>query len=344
MSVQRLMRHPDGLWYHGLAVTYALTAYVLGLVMLFPAAWWLNAAGVLLLGHGMIIAAYLVHEAGHNTIFRKNRHNQWLGRCMNWLCGGAYNKFEDIRYKHFRHHVENDDIVWFDYEQFFKDHPLVYRITAALEWLHIPAHELIMHGLMMINSFVIPERREQRAYNVTVIVIRGALFATLIWFSPKAAVLYCVAYLLMLIVLRFVDSLQHDYEYNVALFTRERSPHRGDKDWEQEHTFSVPLSLKYSWLNWLTLNFGYHNAHHAKPIEPWYRLPKVHQELFGDDPNAVIPLWQQLKIYHQGRVKRLVKWDDDVPEAPKPQGVEFLRASQRGEGWGGNAASFLTAH
>ncbi len=29
-----------------------------------------------------------------------------LGRLMSWLCGAAYGTYEDMRYKHFRHHVD----------------------------------------------------------------------------------------------------------------------------------------------------------------------------------------------------------------------------------------------
>ena len=344
MSKMTIMRYPDGLRYHGLAIVYAASAYALGLVGLFTASVLINLGATLLLAHGMTIAAYLVHEAGHNTIFRSTRHNVRLGRAMSWLCGAAYNRFEDIRFKHFRHHVENDDIVWFDYERFFLDHPLILRITRALEWCYIPAHELIMHAIMVFTSFVIPERRKQRVYNTNVIVIRGGLFLTLAIISPKAALLYVVAYLLMIIVLRFMDSLQHDYDYTLTLFSKQRSAHTGDKHWEQEHTFSVPLSLKHPVVNWLTLNFGYHNAHHAHSEQPWYRLPAIHREMFGDDPKAVITFLQQLKIYHRGRMLRIVKWDDSEPDAPTPEGKEFLRAAQRAEVYGGNAASFLTAH
>ena len=339
-----LLRYPEGLRYHGLAVSYAALAYLAGLVGLFSVSWLVKLGATVLLAHSMIIAAYIVHEAAHNTVFKKQQYNLVLGRLMSWICGGSYNKFEDIRFKHLRHHVENDDIVWFDYENFFLDHPVVSRVTHILEWFYIPAHEVIMHAVMVFNSFIIPERREQRIYNISIIVTRGILFSALVWLSGWAAFLYVVAYMLMLIVLRFMDGLQHDYDYTLTLFSPQRSPHRGDLEWEQEHTFSVPLSLSYPWVNWLTLNFGYHNAHHARPEQPWYRLPEIHHDMFGDDRLAIIPLWQQLKIYHQGRVRRLVKWDDSATDAPTPEGKAFLLAAQRAEVYGGNAASFLTAH
>jgi fatty acid desaturase len=68
-----------------------------------------NAAATLLLAHAMVIAAYLIHECGHNLVFKRSRHNAALGRAMSWLCGASYGTYEDMRYKHFRHHVDNDE-------------------------------------------------------------------------------------------------------------------------------------------------------------------------------------------------------------------------------------------
>ena len=154
------LRETEGLRYHGLAVAYAVLGYGLGFYGLFQTSLTINMLATLLLGHAMIVAAYLLHECGHNTIFRKQSTNTQLGRLMSWICGAAYGRYEDMRYKHFRHHVDNDDIAWFDYEEFFRRHPLVLRLTKALEWLYIPAHDLLMHGIMMLTSFVIPQRRK----------------------------------------------------------------------------------------------------------------------------------------------------------------------------------------
>ena len=98
--------------YYGSTVTYAIVGYVLGIAGLFHEAVFVNAASTVLLAHAMTIAAYLIHECGHNLIFRSSRHNAALGRIMSWLCGAAYGTYEDMRYKHFRHHVDNGDLVW----------------------------------------------------------------------------------------------------------------------------------------------------------------------------------------------------------------------------------------
>lgn len=339
-----ILKQPEGLWYHGGAVIYTFSVYLAGLWgLVFSTTIPGRVLAVLAVAHGMIIAAYLVHECGHNTIFKKIQHNARLGRFMSWICGASYGTFEDIRYKHFRHHADNDDVVWFDYEKFFHEHPRTLRITRILEFFYIPAHCMLMHVIMVFTSFVIPERRSQRARNMTVIAIRGGVFVAALIYVPLAAALYVIAYILLIHVLRFMDSLQHDYEYHTNLFTGERSGRRGDYEWEQEHTFSVPLSSRWPVVNLLTLNFGYHNAHHARPNQPWYRLPHIHQELYGDDPERVIPFLVQLKICHQGRVERILKWDDTISDVATPRGAEFLVAARAGKVTGGNAASFLTS-
>ena len=335
-----LIKEPDGLLYYGAATGYAIAAFSLGFAGLFHGHLLINAVATLLLAHGMTIAAYLIHVWGHILVFSHSRHIAALGRFMSWLCGAAYGTYEDMRYKHFRHHVDNDDVVWFDYEEYFETHPTVTKIVRVLEWFYIPAHDLVMHAVMVFTSFIIPQRRDQRIRNVAVIVVRGGIFLALLVFAPKVALFYALAYLLMMHVLRFMDSVQHDYPYNLTLFDYVKPPHKGDKEWEQVHTFSNPLSLRFPKLNWLVLNFGYHNAHHADMNLPFYRLPELHAELTGGDPRRVIPFLSQLKLYHRNRVKRIY---NPQPE-DYPKGEAYLKTAQSGKGLiGGNAASFLTS-
>ena len=335
-----LLKEPTGWLYYGVAVSYAVGGYGLGIAGLFSSAPAINVAATLLLAHAMTISAYLIHECGHNVVFHRHSHNAKLGRVMSWLCGAAYGTYEDMRYKHFRHHVDNDDVVWFAYDEFFESHPLTTKLIRVMEWFYIPAHDLLMHGVMVFTSFVIPQRRDQRLRNVAVILIRGCVFLAAAVLVPKVAVLYVIAYLIMMHILRFMDSVQHDYPYSTTLFETSRASHKGDADWEQEHTFSNTLSLRFPRLNWLTLNFGYHNAHHADMNVPFYRLPELHDELSGNDPNFVIPFSAQLKLYHNNRVSRIY---NPQPES-YPKGREYLRTAQSGAGpIGGNAASFLTS-
>lgn len=339
----KVFHEPQGLLYHGGAVAYAALAYGFGLAGLFNAHWAVNLAATLLLAHGMVIAAYMIHECGHNTVLRANDSNARLGRVLNWMTGSCYGRFEDIRYKHFRHHMDNDDAVWWLYQPFFAQHRLVYRLTKVLEWFYIPAHELIMHGMMVLTSFVIPQRRDQRVRNVIVILIRGGIFFTVLVLFPKAAVLYMVAYMLMIHVLRLMDSTHHDYGPNPTLFVDKPPSRFGGRATEQEHTFSCPISLRCVWLNWLVLNFGFHNAHHSRPTVPWYRLQAHDRETFGADPARFIPFPSQLRMYHRYRVQRVMHEGGPYDSEQNAMGKDYLQACKDVRNYGGNGVSFLTS-
>jgi fatty acid desaturase len=227
--------------------------------------------------------------------------------------------------------------MWFESRKWFNTHPMSARLVQLLEWFYIPAHDMIMHAIMVFGAFIIPARRAQRWRNALVIAVRGTLFASLAWFFPWAALGYVVAYLLMMTVLRFMDALQHDYGGTPVLFEDVAMPHRGDRTYEQAHTFSNPLSLKHPWVNLLVLNFGYHNAHHAQPITPWFRLPALHRELFGDSTERVILFWPSWKSFHRYRVSRV------IGESTSEEGDAYLQLARVGAVSGGNAVSFLTS-
>ena len=337
--MENIFKESQGITYNGGAMLYSIGGYVTGFLGLFSTNIGINIISAFLLGHAMIIAAYLVHECSHNLVFKKIRFNNYVGELFSWICGSSYGTYKDIQHKHFRHHVDVDDVVWFDYESFFEKNPKIFLVTKILEWFYIPAHEFIMHFIMTFSSFIIPERRNQRFRNIAVIAIRFSIFGFLIVFFPKVALFYTFSYILLMTVLRFMDSIQHDYPYNLTLFSNEKPLRQGEYEWEQTHTYSNPHSLHVEALNWLTLNFGFHNAHHDNMTIPWYLLPQKHRELFGNNAETVVPFSSQIKIFHKNRVSRIYGNHDEF----SPEGSEYLIAARKAEVSGGNAASFLTS-
>jgi fatty acid desaturase len=342
-ALYQYFHEPQGMYYHGAALLYGVGGYALGLYGLFSGNPWVNAGATLLLGHAMTICAYMIHECGHNTVFRSNEHNARLGRFLNWICGTCYGTFEDIRYKHFRHHMDNDDSVWFLCDEFFARHPKLAEWVKFFEWFYIPAHDMVMHFITVFTAFIIPQRRDQMTRNVLVILVRGGIWFTVLFLYPKAALLYLVSYLIMIHILRFKDGLQHDYDGNPVLFEENPPSRYGGRATEQAHTFSNPECLSRDWPNWFTLCFGFHNAHHKRPTVPWYRLPAYHREQFGTDPARVIPLKSQLKMYHRYRVQRVLHRGGEWDDLPTPWEEEYLARARAGKMYGGNAVSFLNS-
>jgi fatty acid desaturase len=329
----RVFRYPDGLLPNVLAFAYVLIGYGAGLAGMMADSWWINIPATLWFAHALVIAAYLVHECAHNTIFADNRWNARVGAVLLWLTGASYGRYEDIRHKHFRHHVDRADVVAFDFRRFLPSYPRALRIIQALEWAYVPAVDLMMHALVIVLPFRLAIRRDRRARVLTVLAIRVALFALLAMVSIKALVLYALAYLLFLHMMRFMDVHQHTYEvWETLERPRDSQDDRFDRDYEHRNTFSNPVSWRHPWLNLLMLNFGYHNAHHVRPTAPWYRLPALHRELFGADTGQSLAFRELLASYHRYRVKRVLNGDDpDSRVAGEPifagvVGVSFLTA------------------
>jgi fatty acid desaturase len=332
----RLLRNEDGLWPNLLALSYAFGGYAAGLWLILQSNIGVNIVGVVLLGHSLVIAAYLIHECAHNTIFRKNRYNAWLGEALMWLVGASYSRYEDIRHKHFRHHVDRADVVAFDFRPALQRWPRLLRLIHALEWCYLPAVDIMMHGLILVLPFTTASRRDRRARVLVVLLLRTAWFAALAAVSPRVLLLYPISYMIMLTVLRYMDAHQHTYEL-FATLEHERGPEakRFDREYEQRNTYSNLISERHPWLNLLVLNFPYHNAHHERPIAPWHRLPSLHHELFGDHDRQVLPLGSLLRAYHRYRVARVLNADPAGMDVYGDRSADFI---------GVDGVSFLIAH
>ena len=285
-----------------------MLGYACGLALLTMPHIAINLFGVVLLAHAMVISAYLIHECAHNTVFAINIHNARLGACLSWITGSCYARYEDIRRNHFRHHVERADVIGFDYRRRLKLNPRLSRFITILEWAYIPAVEIMLYALVIVLPFRDEYYKPRRKRILCVLVIRAVLFITLLWVAPRAFLLYPLAYILFLIVLRFMDANQHSYD---LIETHDDAPSPGgdlrDREYVYRNTNSNLISTRIPLLNLITLNFAYHNAHHERPTVPWYRLPALHRELYGDDRSHILSFRALLGAYHNHRVVRALR-------------------------------------
>jgi len=333
-TATRLLRFEDALLPNLAAWGYMFTAYIGGFAAIMASSLWLNTVGVLLLAHGMVIAAYFIHECAHDSLFKDSRHNRLFGELLLWICGASYSDYEAIRHKHVRHHMDRADIVSFDFRTRLQTYPKTLKLIQTLEWFYIPALEIMMHALVVILPFVKENRSHLRKRVVTVLIARSAFFVVLASISLKVLIFYPVATMLFMTVMRFMDVHQHTYDLYETL-DRERGDEvkQYDGAFEKRNTFSNVLSLKYPWLNLLVLNFSYHNVHHDKQMQPWYRLPSLHKKLYGSDETQVLSFAELLKSYHRYRVQRVI--NSDATNIDVHKGKDFI---------GVDGVSFLTAH
>lgn len=332
-TAPRIWREPRSALPQSLALAYAVCGYAGGFAAMCARSWLSTVLGLLLCAHAMVIAAYLLHEAAHQTLFARRAVNRFAGELLSFIAGSCYASFERIQSLHLRHHRERADVTCFDYKAFLRSCPRwVTSAICALEWLHLPSTELLMHAQVIVRPLVSPSQRKYLPRVLVCLTLRGIAFAILAWLAPRALLGYAVAYVLMLLWLDFFDAFHHTYDqYFLTEGARIPDGRARTQAYERDNTYSNVISLSAPWLNLLSLNFGYHNAHHERPGVPWYRLPALHDELVG--PARVLPLSELLVTYHRHRVRRVV--DDDYGQVGTGPG--------RADGFvGAHGVSFLS--
>jgi fatty acid desaturase len=316
-------------------ISYTLLGWPCGIWMLTRPEIWLNASGVLLAAHTLICSAYLIHDCAHHAIFSTMSGNDRLGILMSWINGACLASYSRLKKKHLRHHQDRLDVVTFDYRAAVKRAPgWARKCVLALEWAYIPAVELVMRGMLVAAPFSFGTAAE-RIRVLTLLALRVVFFGALALISVKAVLLYALAYMLFLTVLRFMDAFQHTYEVFATYSLEAAAPDpRRDLRYEYENTYSNLVSERWGWLNLLVLNFPYHNAHHVRPSVPWYRLPALHRSLYSRKDRQVITCRQLLGSYHRHRVSRVLAENYGSVSATGDRAGSFL---------GAVGVSFLTA-
>jgi fatty acid desaturase len=344
-----VFRYQDGVMPNVLALSFVLLGYPIGIACLTQSFWIFNILGFLLTLVSLIWSAYFIHEFAHQAIFKTPIANARWGTAMSWINGSCYARFDDMRKKHMRHHIERADVVSFDVKNFLLAAPSWQRHTVlALEWAHFPAVEFLMRGFVFCQPFRTNNTNSTKSTNHSLVrterirvvctaIVRFSAWALLGWWSPKALLLYFLAYTAFVIALRFADCFQHTYDaYPVIDDTPIPADKVRDKAYEQANTFSDVVGLQSTWLNLVWLNFGFHNAHHERPTLPWYRLPSYHREIYSADYAQVITIGELLRSFHINRVKRILatSYGEVKPHGVSGRADHFL---------GAVGVSFLTA-
>ena len=337
-----IYRYPDGLWPNTLALAATLVLYPLGFALVLQSGWFWNALGVCSLVLSLTWSAYFVHEMAHQAIFKNPQTNARWGTLMNWLNGSCYARFDDLRRKHMRHHMERADVITFDAKGFLLASPAWLRNTVlALEWAYFPAVEFIMRAVVITMPFRKGGAAVERLRMLAIAAVRTSALVLLGVASIKALLLYFLAVLVFITLLRFADCFQHTYDaYPILDDTPIPADKLRDRAYEQANTFSDVVGVGSGWgtaaLNLLWLNFGFHNAHHERPTMPWYRLPAYHRELYPANYAQVVTVGELLRSFHVHRLNRILANDYGA--------VAPVGAPGRADGFvGAVGVSFLTA-
>lgn len=337
---RRLFRDREAALNNSLVLAWTCLGWLASFVLMAQPAIALNLIGLLLCVHTMVLAAYLIHEAAHHTLFNNRTCNHGIGEAMSFVAGASYASFERIRHMHIRHHLDRADLACFDFKRLMQRVRGLRRALEALEWAYVPATELLMHLQIVWRPFLERSQHRYRARAAAMLIVRLGLLALLGIWSAKALLLYALAYVLFLHALNFFDAFHHTFEQYFVEPDQALPASARNAAYEQNNTYSNLISQRRPWLNLLILNFGYHNAHHQRASVPWYRLPAYHRELFGEAGACEMPISELLSTWHRNRVRRVFAADYGAPGASSDQGVG---GESRADNFiGAHGVSFLT--
>ena len=298
-------------WLNGLALAYVFGGYGLGIFCLTAQAIWLYVLGVVLVTHTLVWAAYFVHEFMHGAIFKSFKLNVLFGKVMLFLTGSCYCRYRPLANYHMMHHKNRADFSAIAIADFLRALPSWRtRFIVGLEAMYFPAVNFILRWFCALSPFLEESRKQDRWRNAGLLFARASLFGLLGWYSLKALVLYLVAYISFINLLRFIDCFQHTFE---VVQLGQPMPKYSD-EYEELNTYSNILSTQWPWLNLFFLNFGYHNAHHQITYCPWYLLPQLDGELYQPGYRQVVTLDRLVKLYHRYRVHRLFSGEGHVQD------------------------------
>ncbi|MBW4556393.1 MAG: fatty acid desaturase [Trichormus sp. ATA11-4-KO1] len=307
--------HHRNYWINGITIAYIFASYGFSLFCITVNIWWLNLLGVALLTHTLTWAALFLHELFHHNIFSRPSLNAAFGEAMLFLTGSCYSRFRDLALHHIAHHVHRADFSPFfpaSITDFLKSLPTpILRLIIFLEWLCIPAVNLIFRWMIALAPFLSQNRRDERVQNAVLLMLRGVLFTVLAIYSPRSVILYFIAYSCFLHIIQFIEGFQHTYS---AFIINAEVP-KYSLDYEEANTYSLVLP---PWLSLiLCLNNNYHNAHHVLMTCPWYLLPQLDAELYLRDYLQYVSAPKLLNNYFRYRIHRLLQGQGTVERSKK---------------------------
>ncbi|CAN7562096.1 fatty acid desaturase [Trinickia sp. LjRoot230] len=284
-------------------VTYTFGGYAFALYLVTRHGWLVPSAGALLMVHTMILSALLTHECMHETMAKSAALNAWLGKAMTLVSGACYVPYALLKKQHLDHHRNRVGYDGFSLTRWVAQLPAPLRqLTIGLEYMYFPVLSIAARIRSLAVPLIEPRHRRLKARIGTVLILRASGYGILFWVSPWSWLWIFSAYLGMLTILRIYDCFHHTFDV-IALGA---PMPQLDREYEQRNTYSSLLSAKRPWLNGIFLNYGYHNAHHARPRAHWSELPRIDEALYPATRAHCIYFNELLRWYHRHRTARVV--------------------------------------
>ena len=209
------------------------------------------------------------------------------------MISGAFTvSFDRLKHQHLAHHRFQVGYDGFSVTKWARAQPAwLFETLLLLEWCYVPVLSFVARVHSLTAPFLLEKHRELRTRMALALLVDATFFAVIGWWRWRALV--CAHFLCvdgddLTCVWLFSSRFRHCVSvlslllYNSLEWITRFSPLDTpvaeipveNKDYEQLHTYSSLFSRSEPWMNWLFLNYGYHNAHHFIPATHWLDLVK----------------------------------------------------------------------
>ncbi|BFT71029.1 fatty acid desaturase family protein [Paenibacillus sp. P36] len=282
--MKELMKRKDGpairdtiIWIGGL--------FILGyLAYLSWGTWWAIPA---FLAYGILYATpgdSRWHECGHGTAFKTPWMNEVVYQFASFL---VLRSATPWRWSHARHHT--DTIIVGRDPEIITERPPIWKILI-MQIFHlyggpIEIKRFFLHTFGKLDeqeNAYIPSSQHRKTFRearIYMLIIVAVLAACLLTGSLLPAMFVFLPSFYGGIVVLLFGVTQHLGLYEDVL------DHR-------LNTRTVYMNPIFRFLYW---NMNYHTEHHMFPMVPYHALPKLHEEMKSDCPEARPSLWAALK-------------------------------------------------
>lgn len=259
-------------------VPYAALWYAVALSA--DISYWLTAAVALVMVLFLTRVFVLMHDCGHNSLFRTGRLNRGFGFLLGVIAGMPQYVWSQ---HHAFHHSTNGNWAKYrgpfvvdtadQYAAMSEAKRRKYRLLRRIPLLPLHAfmYVLVMPRLNWLRgNWNGPEERFHMTWN------------NLVLLSLWVAMSFAIGPALFFTV--YVASLSLSTAIGIALFTVqhnfEGSYASADEGWDYDTAAIEGTSFLVlpAWLNWFTASIGYHHVHHLSASIPNYRLAACHRE------------------------------------------------------------------
>lgn len=278
---------------------------------------WLTAAAVLLISLFTLRVFALMHECGHASLFRTQRLNRAFGFLLGVISGMPQYVWSQ---HHSYHHAHNGDWQKYrgpyttrtvdEYRALTYGQRWMYRGKCSIAlapfvgfiylifnprftWLngsiglvrHIVTGKLVQPNLpVKVHAASFKTRywqsREQywHMFWNNVVLLGGWVLMCWAIGTARFFTIYLISVSLAGAVGIVLFTVQHNFDHSYASDSRRW-------DYETAAIEGTSFLILPRWLNWFTVNIGYHHIHHLSARIPNYRLIECHNEyseLFAD--------------------------------------------------------------